>query len=107
MILLTPFKTGQVNRVDSYICLEEKKVDHLVKQNEGGRKMTNQIVREIFRPRGNKEEKLAFGQGVSVFQAYIHFLRNNFPTTLCRSCYTRKYLCYIFILHKNSSFMQI
>ncbi|RMX45042.1 hypothetical protein pdam_00011498 [Pocillopora damicornis] len=42
---------------------EEKKVDHLVKQNEGGRKMTNQIVREIFRPRGNKEEKLAFGQG--------------------------------------------
>ena len=69
MILLTPFKTGQVNRVVSYICLEEKKVDHLVKQNEGGRKMTNQIVREIFRPRGNKEEKLAFGQGVSVFQA--------------------------------------
>ena len=69
--------------------------------------MTNQIVREIFRPRGNKEEKLPFGQGVSVFQAYIHFLRNSFPTTLCRSCYTRKYLCYIFIftqkffLHAN------
>ena len=32
----------------SYLCLEERKMDHLVRQNEGGRKMTNQIVREIF-----------------------------------------------------------
>ena len=47
-------------------------MDHLVQENEGGRKLANQIVRQVFRPRGNKEEKLAFGQGVSIFQAHIH-----------------------------------
>ena len=47
-------------------------MDHLVLENEGGRKLANQIVRQVFRPRGNKEEKLAFGQRVSIFQAHIH-----------------------------------
>ena len=32
-------------------------MDHLVLENEGGRKLVNQIVRQVFRPRGNKEEK--------------------------------------------------
>ncbi|XP_066021554.1 uncharacterized protein [Pocillopora verrucosa] len=41
---------------------EGKKMDHLVHENEGGRKLANQIVRQVFRLRGNKEEKLAFGQ---------------------------------------------
>ena len=54
----------------SYLCLEERKMDHLVRQNEGGRKMTNQIVREIFQTYGNKAKKLAFGRRVSDFQAY-------------------------------------
>ena len=49
-------------------------MDHLVHENEGGRKLANQIVRQVFRLRGNKEEKLAFGQRVSVFQAHIHML---------------------------------
>ena len=49
-------------------------MDHLVLENEGGRKLANQIVRQVFRPRGNKEEKLAFGQRVSIFQAHIHVL---------------------------------
>ncbi|CAH3162458.1 unnamed protein product, partial [Pocillopora meandrina] len=40
---------------------EGKKIDHLVQENEGGRKLANQIVRQVFRPRGNKEEKLASG----------------------------------------------
>ncbi|CAH3162466.1 unnamed protein product, partial [Pocillopora meandrina] len=31
-------------------------------KNEEGRRLANQIVRQVFRPRGNKEEKLAFGQ---------------------------------------------
>ena len=50
-----------------YLFLEERKMDHLVRQNEGGRKMTNQIVREIFQTHGNKAKKLAFGQSVSIF----------------------------------------
>ena len=49
-------------------------MDHLVHENEGGRKLANQIVRQVFRPRGNKEEKLASGQRVSVFQAHIHIV---------------------------------
>ena len=53
-----------------YLFLEERKMDHLVRQNEGGRKMTNQIVREIFQTHGNKAKKLAFGQSVSIFQAH-------------------------------------
>ncbi|XP_066027980.1 uncharacterized protein [Pocillopora verrucosa] len=40
---------------------EGKKIDHLVQENEGGRKLANQMVRQVFRPRGNKEEKLASG----------------------------------------------
>ncbi|CAH3122203.1 unnamed protein product [Pocillopora meandrina] len=40
---------------------EGKKIDHLVQENEGGRKLANQIVRQVFRPRGTKEEKLASG----------------------------------------------
>ena len=54
--------------------LEGKKIDHLVQENEGGRKLANQIVRQVFRPRGNKEEKLASGHRVSVFEAHIHML---------------------------------
>ncbi|XP_022805037.1 short transient receptor potential channel 4-like isoform X2 [Stylophora pistillata] len=42
---------------------EEKKIDHLIQENEGNRKMTSQIARQVFKPLGNKEEKLAFGQG--------------------------------------------
>ena len=49
-------------------------MDHLALENEGGRKLANQIVRQVFRLRGNKEEKLAFGQRVSIFQANIHVL---------------------------------
>ena len=49
-------------------------MDHLVLENEGGRKLANQIVRQVFRPRGNKEEKLASGHRVSVFQAHILML---------------------------------
>ncbi|RMX45055.1 hypothetical protein pdam_00011501, partial [Pocillopora damicornis] len=45
---------------------EERKMDHLVRQNEGGRKMTNQIVREIFQTYGNKAKKLAFGRRVLI-----------------------------------------
>ena len=52
------------------LFLEERKMDHLVRQNEGGRKMTNQIVREVFQTHGNKAKKLAFGQSVSIFQAH-------------------------------------
>ena len=47
-------------------------MDLLVHENEGGRKLANQIVRQVFRPRGNKEEKLAFGQRMSIFHAHIH-----------------------------------
>ena len=54
--------------------LEGKKIDHLVHENERGRKLANQIVRQVFRPRGNKEEKLASGHRVSVFEAHIHML---------------------------------
>ena len=54
--------------------LEGKKIDHLVQENEGGRKLANQIVRQVFRPRGTKEEKLASGHRVSVFEAHIHML---------------------------------
>ena len=49
-------------------------MDYLVQENEGGRKLANQIVRQVFRPRGNKEEKLASGHRVSVFQVHIHML---------------------------------
>ena len=49
-------------------------MDHLALENQGGRKLANQIVRQVFRLRGNKEEKLAFGQRVSIFQANIHVL---------------------------------
>ena len=49
-------------------------MDHLVHENEEGRRLANQIVRQVFRPRGNKEEKLAFGQRVSVFHAHIRML---------------------------------
>ena len=49
-------------------------MDYLVQENEGGRKLANQIVRQVFRPRGNKEEKLASGHRVSVFQAHILML---------------------------------
>ena len=52
--------------------LEGKKIDHLVQENEGGRKLANQIVRQVFRPRGNKEEKLASGHRVSVFEVHIY-----------------------------------
>ena len=45
-----------------------------MQENEGGRKLANQIVRQVFRPRGNKEEKLASGHRVSVFQAHILML---------------------------------
>ncbi|PFX26290.1 Short transient receptor potential channel 2 [Stylophora pistillata] len=41
---------------------EDKKINYLVQVNEGGRKMTDQIVRQVFRPRGNKEEELTSGQ---------------------------------------------
>lgn len=41
---------------------EEKKIDHLVQENEGSRKMINQIAQQVFRPRGNKKEQLAFGE---------------------------------------------
>ena len=54
--------------------LEGKKIDHLVQENEGGRKLANQIVRQVFRPRGNKEEKLASGHRVSVFEVHILML---------------------------------
>ena len=47
-------------------------MDLLVHENERGRKLANQIVRQVFRPRGNKEEKLAFGQRVSIFHAHTH-----------------------------------
>ncbi|XP_066021565.1 uncharacterized protein [Pocillopora verrucosa] len=43
---------------------EGKKIDHLVHENEGSRKLANQIVHQVFRSRGNKEEKFAFGQRV-------------------------------------------
>ena len=49
-------------------------MDHLVHENEEGRRLANQIVRQVFRPRGNKEEKLAFGQRVSIFHAHIRML---------------------------------
>ena len=49
-------------------------MDLLVHENERGRKLANQIVRQVFRPRGNKEEKLAFGQRVSIFHAHIRML---------------------------------
>ena len=49
-------------------------MDLLVHENERGRKLANQIVRQVFRPRGNKEEKLASGHRVSVFEAHIHML---------------------------------
>ena len=49
-------------------------MDLLVHENEGGRKLANQIVRQVFRPRGNKEEKLASGHRVSVFEVHIHML---------------------------------
>ena len=47
-------------------------MDLLVHENEGGRKLANQIVQQVFGLRGNKEEKLAFGQRVSVFHAHTH-----------------------------------
>ena len=47
-------------------------MDLLVHENERGRILANQIVRQVFRPRGNKEEKLAFGQRVSIFHAHTH-----------------------------------
>ena len=43
-----------------------------MQENEGGRKLANQIVRQVFRPRGTKEE--ASGHRVSVFEAHIHML---------------------------------
>ena len=49
-------------------------MDLLVHENERGRKLANQIVRQVFRPRGNKEEKLASGHRVSVFEVHIHML---------------------------------
>ena len=47
-------------------------MDLLVHENEEGRRLANQIVRQVFRLRGNKEEKLAFGQRVSIFHAHTH-----------------------------------
>ena len=49
---------------------EGKKIDHLVHENEGSRKLANQIVHQVFRSHGNKEEKFAFGKRVSIFQAH-------------------------------------
>ncbi|PFX17927.1 Transient receptor potential-gamma protein [Stylophora pistillata] len=46
-----------------FLLTEEKKIDNLIQENEGNRKMTGQIARQVFQPLGNKEEKLAFGQG--------------------------------------------
>ena len=71
--------------------LEGKKIDHLVQENEGGRKLANQIVRQVFRPRGNKEEKLASGHRVSVFEAHIYY----------GSCSISIHLFNLFNLHFN------
>ncbi|RMX45056.1 hypothetical protein pdam_00011500 [Pocillopora damicornis] len=68
---------------------EERKMDHLVRQNEGGRKMTNQIVREVFQTHGNKAKKLAFGQsawdnsqGIAVDGCLLTYLGPDF----CEKC---------------------
>ncbi|XP_058950960.2 uncharacterized protein [Pocillopora verrucosa] len=68
---------------------EERKMDHLVRQNEGGRKMTNQIVREIFQTYGNKAKKLAFGRrawrnspGIAVDGCLLTYLGPDF----CKKC---------------------
>ena len=85
-----------------YLFLEERKMDHLVRQNEGGRKMTNQIVREIFQTHVNKAKKLAFGQSVSIFQAH----RGSPPHFIDLTTRGDTFVMF-FILHKNFSFMQI
>ena len=86
-----------------YLFLEERKMDHLVRQNEGGRKMTNQIVREVFQTHGNKAKKLAFGQSVSIFQA-----RRGSPPHFIDLTTTPRGDTFVmfFILQKNFSFMQ-
>ncbi|PFX24640.1 hypothetical protein AWC38_SpisGene10754 [Stylophora pistillata] len=70
---------------------EGKKIDHLVQENEGSRKLTNQIVWQVFRPRGNKEEKLASGQsawydspGISVDGCLLTYLGSDFCDTCKR-----------------------
>ncbi|CAH3162463.1 unnamed protein product [Pocillopora meandrina] len=70
---------------------EGKKIDHLVQENEGGRKLANQIVRQVFRPRGNKEEKLASGHrawydspGIAVDGCLLTYMGPNF-CNICKS----------------------
>ncbi|XP_022789480.1 uncharacterized protein LOC111329136 [Stylophora pistillata] len=71
---------------------EEKKIDQLVQENEGGRKITNQIVRQIFQPRGNNEKKLASGQrawyyspGIAIDGCLLTYLGPDF----CYRCRNR------------------
>ncbi|XP_066021550.1 uncharacterized protein [Pocillopora verrucosa] len=70
---------------------EGKKIDHLVQENEGGRKLANQIVRQVFRPRGNKEEKLASGHrawydspGIAVDGCLLTYMGPN-SCNICKS----------------------
>lgn len=73
---------------------EEKKIDYLVQENEGIRNVTNQIARQVFRPRGIKEDKLTFGQGawydsqgIAVDGCLLTYLGPEF----CRECKKRGY----------------
>ncbi|XP_022789481.1 uncharacterized protein LOC111329137 isoform X1 [Stylophora pistillata] len=69
---------------------EEKKIDHLVQENEGSRKMINQIAQQVFRPRGNKKEQLAFGErawydspGIAVDGCLLTYMGPDF-CVICR-----------------------
>ncbi|CAH3122218.1 unnamed protein product [Pocillopora meandrina] len=70
---------------------EGKKIDHLVHENEGGRKLANQIVRQVFQPRGNKEKKLASGHrawydspGIAVDGCLLTYVGPN-SCNICKS----------------------
>ncbi|XP_022803157.1 short transient receptor potential channel 7-like [Stylophora pistillata] len=67
---------------------EERKIDNLIQENEGSRQMTNQIARQVFQPRANKENR-TFGQGawydsqgIAVDGCLLTYLGNKF----CHKC---------------------
>ena len=55
----------------SLLSSDGKKMDHLLFENDGGPRMANQIARQVFRQRGNKQEKITTGSSVGIILCLI------------------------------------
>ena len=56
----------KTNAALSMLSLDERKMDQLLHETDGSRRMANQIVHRVFRQQGCKQDKCIAGASVSV-----------------------------------------